>query len=151
MRPGMPYRRDAGFTLLGVLVAFTILLVGIAGIVTAFSSGLTLEREGALAFDSHYLLEELAPTIKAELRERVARGESGQIEIRRRDVLTRPGLAYEATAIQAQGDRLGQGYLVKIDIVSQSPRGERRTSLDWVPMILGPSPEDLARKMMGSN
>jgi prepilin-type N-terminal cleavage/methylation domain-containing protein len=146
----VPHAAEAGFTLIEVLVAFSILLVGITGIITAFSAGLALEREGSMTFDAHHLLEELGPTVKSDLMVRTQAGESGDLRLTRRPVPGYPGLEYEVQAMPMPDDVLGHGYLVKIDIIAQRPGGERRTSLDYVPMILAPSTEDLVRRMMSA-
>lgn len=139
---------NAGFTLIEVLVAFTILLVGMAGIITAFSAGLTLEQEGRTAFEGGFYLDELRPLVRDQLIAKILSGQSGDLKIARSEVPGRPGLFYEATARAMPGDSLGYGYLVKIDVIAPRPGGDRRESSEFSPMILAPSQQELIRKAL---
>lgn len=143
-------RAARGFTLVEVLVAFSILVVGIAGIITAFSAGLSLEQEGQSTFDGHYLLEELRPSVREELLKLAESGRTGDLKLARRPVPGFANLSYEVVAVPMPDDAMGQGYLVKIDIVTPRPTGERRTSLEYVPMILAPRADRLVRELTGA-
>jgi len=138
---------QGGFTLIEILVAFSLLLVGMTGIITMFATGMRLERAGSVAFDGAVVLDELQPQIIEKLRKmRAQDGGAGELSIARTDVPGQPGLTYTARAVPFPGDEDGHGYLVNVFVMPAGVTEEDAFSLGWLPVRLQPRFEELVRK-----
>lgn len=136
-------KRQAGFTLVEILVAFALLLVGMTGIISMFSAGLRLERAGTRAFDGALLLDEITPAVREEIRARAAGASGEEIVIGRTPVPDRPGLSYDAAARPIEDSLDGRGYLVRVRVFSAGADEDDASSFGWLPMELEPSFDEL--------
>ena len=140
-------RETAGFTLVELLVAFSLLLVGMTGIIALFAAGLRLERQGTLEYEGAVLLDELRPRVRQALLEQLKAGDAESLGIERTAVPSQPGLFYQADAVRMPDDPLGHGWLVTIKVFARQTAGEREYSLGLMPMRLGPEYDELVRGM----
>ncbi|MEE9392880.1 MAG: prepilin-type N-terminal cleavage/methylation domain-containing protein [Planctomycetota bacterium] len=140
--------QQAGFTLIEILVAFSLLLVGMAGIISMFAAGMRLERAGSLAFDGAVILDELSPEIIEDFRLQRAANKAGGVELRieRSEVKGHPGMTYSARAIPFPDDEEGHGYLVNVFVMPAGVAEEDAFSQGWLPVRLRPRFEELVRK-----
>lgn len=141
-------RSEAGFTLIEVLVAFTILLVGMTGIIAMFGTGLKMERRGRDAYESALMMDELKPAIRRELRDRVKKGASGEIRIEEREVPGQPELRYRVHAVPIPEAKDAGGWLVEIRVAPPGTDEEDAYSFGWLPWHLGPEYDELVRKTL---
>ena len=129
----------AGFTLVELLVAFTILLIGMTGIITMFSAGLMLEREGDLLQDTSLVQSELESEVRRELARRVAAGgESIDLDFARREVPGRLGLEWQADVVPVPDDDTGRAFLVRITVFSPGAPREREFTWGYLPVAVAP-------------
>ncbi|MCA9321177.1 MAG: prepilin-type N-terminal cleavage/methylation domain-containing protein [Planctomycetes bacterium] len=138
--------KQSGFTLVELLVAFSILLVGMTGIIAMFSAGLSLEREATLEFEAEAAIDELAPIVRSRLLALVAQGESGNVELPLEPVPGRPGLDYEVSALAMSDLGARGGYLVRVRIIPRGRGADDAIDHGFLPMRLGREFEDLVRE-----
>lgn len=141
-------RADAGFTLVEILVAFTILLVGMTGIIAMFGTGLKMERRGRDAYESALLIDELRSEVRKELRARVKAGAAGEIRIEEREVPGQPELRYRVRAVPIPEAKEAGGWLVEIRVAPPGTDEEDAYSFGWLPWQLGPEYDELVRKTL---
>ncbi len=141
-------RPRRGFTIIELIIAFTILLVGMTGIITMFSAGLTLDREGTLRADTARILDELQPTVHRRLFEQLQQGGDGGLSLTREVVPGFPHLDYDAQCLSMPNDEQGRGYLVTITLYSPGEPDEKTFSYGPLPMILEPDPEEMVQKAL---
>lgn len=147
-----PRRADAGFTLVELLVAFSILLVGMTGIITMFATGLSLEREATLSFEATTVLEDLRPEVIERMRLEVTGGRQGQgMTLQRRPVEGYPGLQYEVRAIQAPEDPWDRVWLVEIVVLAPTTSGFREFSNGMLPVVLEPTYEERIKEALSKD
>ncbi|MEZ6196100.1 MAG: prepilin-type N-terminal cleavage/methylation domain-containing protein [Planctomycetota bacterium] len=139
---------EGGFTLIEVLVAFSILLVGMTGIIAMFGTGLKMERRGRNAFDAALVLDELRPRVRRELDRKVSQGAQGDIRLESREVPGYPGLSYSVRAMPAPGETAGRAWLVDIRVAPTGTAEEDAFSFGWLPYRLAPTFEELVRRSM---
>jgi prepilin-type N-terminal cleavage/methylation domain-containing protein len=147
-RMSAPAAPQAGFTLVEVLVAFTILLVGMTGIIAMFGTGLKMERQGRDAYESALSIDELRPLVRDELLARVAKGASGEIRIEERELPGRPELRYRVRAVPIPEREARDGWLVEIRVAPPGTPEEDAYSFGWLPWQLRDTYDELVRKSL---
>lgn len=139
---------QSGFTIIELIIAFTILLVGMTGIITMFSAGLNLERAGSLRADTALILDELQPVVHRRLHAQLLEGEDEALSLIREPVPGFPSLDYDARCVPMPNDELGRGFLVTITVYAPAQPEEKTFSYGPLPMILEPSHEELVQKAL---
>ena len=140
--------QESGFTIIELIIAFTILLVGMTGIITMFSAGLTLEREGTLRADTARILDELQPLVHRRLHDQLSQGDDGDLSLIREPVPEFPHLDYDARCVPMPNDEQGRGYLVTITLYAAAEPAEKTFSYGPLPMILEPNPEEMVQQAL---
>ncbi len=138
--------RCTGFTLVELLVAFSILLVGMTGIVGLFSAGLNLARDAEVELDAAAAQAELHGAVRERLMALTRDGADGEIHLEREPVPGREGLEYTVDALPYPGEEGGRGWLVRIRVIPRGVSEEEGYDWGYLPMSLRPSFEDLVRK-----
>ncbi len=138
---------EAGFTLVEILVALTVLLVGMAGIIGLFSTGLTLERRSTLAIDTAVALRDIEPQIKAEITTRLAAGvDVADLSTPRSPIPGWQGLDYLTEVLPLPGSETNEGYLLKITVVPRGVQEDKGFSYGFLPIRLGQNYERLIKE-----
>ncbi len=136
----------AGFTLVELLVAFSILLVGMTGIVGLFSAGLNLARDAEVELDAAAAQAELQDLVRERLRALTRDGGDGEIHLEREPVPGREGLEYAVDAMPYPGEVGKPGWLVRIRVIPRGAAEDEGYDWGYLPMSLRPSFEELVRK-----
>ena len=124
---------QSGFTLVEVLVAFSILLIGMTAIIAMFATGLKLERKGRAAFDAAVVLDELRPAIRAELANLEATGAASDFAVENREVPGYAGLYYSVQARPISGATAESAWLVEIRVAPAGTPPQDAFSFGWLP------------------
>lgn len=147
-------RRDAasGFTLIEVLIAMALLVIGMTGILTLFSVALDLEAKAAERHDVSAALPDVVNRIADDLARRSGAADSrsalkkggGEFKL---SETSRYKCSYTIEALP--GDHDGRCVLARVQIIAPAPGGERAIDFGYVPVVL-PSP-NAARVRSGKN
>jgi prepilin-type N-terminal cleavage/methylation domain-containing protein len=137
---------QAGFTLIEILVALSVLLVGMAGVISLFSTGLSLERKSSTSIDAAVALQDVIPKVHAEMELRLKGSpEAEAFRIQRTKLDGWVGFDYSADAIPIVGAVDGSAYLLKVTVIPQGQPEEDGYSYGYLPLSLGVNYEDLVR------
>lgn len=139
---------ESGFTIIELIIAFTILLVGMTGIITMFSAGLSLDREGTLRADTARILDELQPLVHKRLYQQLQEGGDGGLSLVREPVPDFPQLTYDVHCVPMPNDEQGRGFLVTITLYSPAEPEEKTFSYGPLPMMLEPNPEEMVQNAL---
>ncbi len=115
----------AGFTLVEILVALGILLVGMTGVMALLSAGVALEKDGADRAESALLVRELLEQARADAAEAPEDGGPAAAAVPQ-PVPGRPGVSYTARFTAIPGDPTGRARVVVIEI-QREVRGRVRS------------------------
>ncbi len=142
-----------GFTLIEILIAMALLVIGMTGIMTLFSVALDLEAKAAerqavataLPDVINRISDDLAQRSKAGADSRaVAKGTAGVFPLSEG---SRYKCSYTIEALP--GDHDGRCVAARVQIIVPAPGGERAVDFGYVPVVL-PSP-NAARVRSGKN
>ena len=139
-------RNERGFTLVELLVAFSIMLVGMTGIIAMFSAGLSLERRSTLMVEANLSLEELLPHVRRELALQAKEGGGGALAIARTQVPGRNDLEYAAEAEPMPGSLDGSEYLMKLTVWATGAADDDGFSYGHLPFRIVATYEQLVRQ-----
>ncbi len=142
-------RRDgaAGFTLVEILVAMTVLLIGMTGIITLFSTGLSLERRGSLAVDAAVALEDVMPEVRRQIEERLQEAEDvDAVDLPRNPIPGWLGLDYLARARRMPDLNNPSAWLLEVTVVARGTPPDRGLSYGFLPVRFGRTYETLVRE-----
>ncbi len=129
--------REAGFTLAEILVAMSVLLVGMAGIIGLFTTGLSLERRSSLAIDTAIALRDVEPLVRDHMLARLREGaDLEELAIPRSPLPGWEGLDYVAEVKALPGVETHEGYLLKITVVPRGVREDRGFTWGFLPLQL---------------
>jgi prepilin-type N-terminal cleavage/methylation domain-containing protein len=143
---------SAGFTLIEVLIAMALLVIGMTGIMTLFSVALDLEAKAAERHDVSAALPDVINRIADDL---AAKGVAADSRARNRKLggefklseNSRYKCSYTIEAVP--GDHDGRCVMARVQIIAPAPGGERAIDFGYVPVVL-PSP-NAARVRSGKN
>jgi Tfp pilus assembly protein PilV len=113
--------------LIEILVALSVLLIGMSGILALLSTGVALSRDGAHRADAALLVEDLLHAAVDSIRAREGTGskDAANVRIERTPVPGRNDFNYEATFVRLPGEK-ERTSLVTLTI-SHFVRGRERT------------------------
>lgn len=136
----------AGFTLAEILVAMSVLLIGMAGVIGLFTTGLSLERRSSLAIDTAVALRDVEPLVRDEVTRRLLEGE----DVERLDIPRTPipgwiGLDYLADIQPLPGYETNEGYLLKITVVPRGVPDDKGFTYGYLPLRLGKTFESMVK------
>lgn len=138
-------RGTDGFTLIEILVAMMLLVIGMTGIISLFTTALDLEARAAERTDIGLALPDVVSAIKRDVANRAkspnfslkpGKGMDGEFIL---ENLPRYRCRYNLE--QIPGDVDGRGYFAEVAIVVPAPGGERSYDFGYLPIIL-PSPNE---------
>ena len=115
------------------------------GVITLFSTGLTLERRGSLAVDAAVALEDIRPKARELLLERLREEESDEVELPRNPIPGWVGLDYLVSAVRVPEAGQPDAWLMKVTVVAVGSPDDRGLSYGYLPIRLGRTYEDLVR------
>ena len=134
--------RTAGFTLIEVLIAMALLVIGMTAILTLFSVALDLEARAAERTDVAAAMPDVLNRIADDLSRRgggadsraIAKGAAGEFHLSE-------GSRYKCTYVveSLPGDSDGRCVLARVQIIVPAPGGERAIDFGYLPVVL-PSP-----------
>jgi prepilin-type N-terminal cleavage/methylation domain-containing protein len=143
----MTARNEPGFTLIEVLIAMALLVIGMTGILTLFSVALDLEAEAAERHDVASAMPEVLRLVAEDLRGRAASTDSRALRGSRREFPLAAGSRYKcAYEVEAYpGDHDGRCLLARVQIIVPAPGGERAIDFGYLPVVLPSSNAALLR------
>ncbi len=137
---------QGGFTLAEILVAMSVLLIGMAGIISLFTAGLNLERRSSLAIDTAVALRDVEPLVRAETVRRLASGDKeNDLDIPRTPIPGWVGLDYTAKILPMEGNESNEGYVMKITVIPRGAPEDKGISYGYLPLRFGPTYEEMVR------
>lgn len=139
-------RDNSGFTLVELLVAFSIMLVGMTGIIAMLSAGLAMERRSTLVIEANLALEELLPRVRAELALQTNEGGGASLAIARTQVPGRNDLEYAVEAEPMPNSSDGTEYLMKLTVWATGAVDEDGFSYGYLPFRIARTYEELVRE-----
>lgn len=137
---------QSGFTLAEILIAMSVLLIGMAGIISMFTAGLNMERRSSLAIDSAVALRDVEPLVRAETVRRLALGEKeNDFDIPRTPIPGWIGLDYTAQIMPIVGNESNEGYVMKITVIPMGAPEDKGFTYGFLPLRFGPTYEEMVR------
>jgi prepilin-type N-terminal cleavage/methylation domain-containing protein len=134
-------RADSGFTLIEILIAMGLLVIGMTGILTLFSVALDLEARAAERTDIAVAMPEVLNRVAEDLSGRAAATDTRSIKGARNEFPLAEGSRYRCSYVveTLPGDHDGRCVLARIQIIVPAPGGERAIDFGYLPVVL-PSP-----------
>lgn len=139
-------QQRAGFTLVELLVAFSIMLVGMTGIIAMLSAGLSLERQSTLVVEANLTLDELLPLVKRELALQVSEDGGQSLAIARTQVPGRSDLDYAVDAEPMPDSPDGTEYLMRLTVWAKGAADDDGFTYGYLPFRISTTYEELVRK-----
>lgn len=147
MNPNMMNRQSGGFTLVEILVAMSVLLLGMAGILGLFTAGLALERRSSLAIDTAVAMRDVEPLVRSATIKALAEGnDDGDLSIPRTPIPGWVGLDYVAEVLPLPDSETNEGYVMKITVIPRGAQEKDGFTYGYLPLRLGKSYESLVRE-----
>ena len=133
-----PASRAGGFSLIEVMAAMGLLVIGMSGILALFSAALALQKEATERLDVGMLWLAVQAEVERELAERVEL--KGRAKLKELDgielpVPGDPKYRYRATLQPMTDDPLGRGYWARIEILARTQGRGRVHDLGYVAII----------------
>jgi prepilin-type N-terminal cleavage/methylation domain-containing protein len=130
-----------GFTLIEVLIAMGLLVIGMTGILTLFSVALNFEAQAAERTDIANAMPEIMNRVAADLRVRTSSADTRALKGQRNEFPLAPGSRYRCsyTVELFPGEHDGRCVLARIQVIVPAPGGERAVDFGYIPIVL-PSP-----------
>jgi prepilin-type N-terminal cleavage/methylation domain-containing protein len=134
-------KREAGFTLIEVLLAMGLLVIGMTGILTLFSVALDLEAKAAERHEVAAAMPEIVNRIADDLKRHPVAADSRSNRRAANEFPLAEGSRYRCSYVVEQfpGDHDGRCVLARIQIIVPAPGGERAIDFGYLPVVL-PSP-----------
>ncbi len=131
--------RQSGFTLVEILVAMGLLVIGMTGIISLFSAALDLETEASERMEASLLLPEALERVgdEAAARANATAGARGRNRGDGEFVIGTTGrwrCRYLFESVP--GDDVGREVLARVTLTVPSPGGDRRYDFGYIPIIL---------------
>jgi prepilin-type N-terminal cleavage/methylation domain-containing protein len=144
---------QAGFTLVEILIAMSILLLGMTGIFSLFSTALSLQKEATERFDVSIQLSSIIAQVQDDLAHRVsASGGSGTKGL---DGQTFPvpgsnQYTYRVTLEPIPDAPDDRGFFCRIEILAKNRGDERVYDMGYRPIVPEPDNDARIRELLGS-
>jgi prepilin-type N-terminal cleavage/methylation domain-containing protein len=137
-RPGSS---QGGFTLIEVLMAMSLLVIGMTGILTLFSVALDLESRAAERHDIASAIPEILNQIADELKGKPISTDSRPGKRTEGEFPLSDGSRYKCSYLVEPfpGEHDGRCVLAHVKILVPAPGGERAIDFGYLPVVL-PSP-----------
>jgi prepilin-type N-terminal cleavage/methylation domain-containing protein len=137
----MMRERVAGFTLIEVLMAMSLLVIGMTGILTLFSVALDLEAKAAERHEVASAIPEVLNQIADELKGKPISADSRPGKRTEGEFRLSPGSRYKCSYLVEPfpGDHDARCVLAHVKIIVPAPGGERAIDFGYLPVVL-PSP-----------
>ncbi|MAG57295.1 MAG: hypothetical protein CMJ83_13460 [Planctomycetes bacterium] len=144
--------RQAGFTLIEILVAMGILLMGMTGIFAVFAASLALQKEATERFDVSMQLSAVMAQVQGDLAASLdgkSAGDATRLSGQRFPVPDNPNYSYRVWLEPIPDDPSGRGWFCRIEIIAKSRGDERVYDMGYRPIIPEPDNDARIRKLLG--
>lgn len=130
-------RRRRGFSLIEVLLAMGILVVGMTGILALFNTALQLQRRAAERIDASLHIPTVLAAVESDLAARLAdtRANRGSLDGAIFDVPGDARWRYRVHTTPIPRDPIGRGLLCRIELLPVRGDEERSFDLGYLPVI----------------
>jgi prepilin-type N-terminal cleavage/methylation domain-containing protein len=146
-------RIEAGFTLVEIIVAMGVLLVGMTGIFSLFATALGLQREATERMDTALNLPSIMSEVENEVAIRFQDPQKGP-DVLNGAVFPVPGNAayrYRLTVEPMPDDPEGRAFFCRIEILARYRGQERVYDMGYRPIIPEPDNEARIRQLLGAS
>jgi len=129
-------RTEAGFSLVEVLIAMMILVVGMIGIFALFAASLELQKEATERMDVVMNLSAVMARVEEDLAERA--GQSGgpsSLSGEKFPVPGNEGYSYRVTLEPIPDDPSGRGFFCRVEILAMYRGQERSYDMGYTPIV----------------
>jgi len=143
---------NGGFTLLEVLMAMAVLLLGMTGIFAVFGASLSLQKEAAERLDVSLALSAVMGQVQEDLAERMGGKESGarsRLTGQEFPVPGTPGYKYRVTVEPVPDDPSGRGCFCRIEIIARFRGEDRVYDMGYRPIVPEPDNDARIRALVG--
>jgi prepilin-type N-terminal cleavage/methylation domain-containing protein len=140
-----------GFTLIEVLLAMSLLAIGMAGILALFATALDLQKQAIDRWDAGLSLSAVRSEILAELSAGLAgldREDASRLAGAERPVPGEPALRYRVELLPMADQLSGRGYFARIEILARRKGQDRVFDLGWIPIVPDRNNDALIRAML---
>jgi prepilin-type N-terminal cleavage/methylation domain-containing protein len=140
-----------GFTVIEVLLAMSLLVIGMTGIMSIFTVALALQKEATERWDAGINLLQVQAEVERDLGARLGGStKAGPADLSGKDypVPGEPGLRYRVTLEAMADDPTGRGFWGRIEIIARAKGQERSYDLGYVPLIPERTNDALIRGML---
>lgn len=140
---------QGGFTLVEVLVALGVLLVGMTGVFSLFATALSLQREATERMDTALILPTIISEVEGDLAERLEGGVRNVLALSGA-TLPVPGIPayrYRVTMEPMPDDPEGRAYFCRIEILARHRGQDRVYDMGYRPVIPEPDNEVRIREL----
>lgn len=129
--------KQAGFTLVEVLAAMMVLLVGMVGVFALFAASLDLQKEATERMDVALNLSAVMSQVQADLAERVeGKGKSASsLSGQTFPVPGNKGYSYRVTLEPIPDDLSGRGFFCRVEIIARYRGEERVYDMGYRPIV----------------
>lgn len=140
---------SSGFTLIEVLLAFSILVVGMTGILALFTTALGLQAEAAQRHDVARQLGAVLGQIETDLAYRIeGKGDAGLSEGVLFPVPGEPRYRYRVTTRPIPDDPDGRGLFARVQIVSLRRGEEQVYDMGYLTVVPRADNDQLIQKLL---
>ena len=131
------FAKQGGFTLIEVLAAMMVLLVGMIGVFALFASSLSLQKEATERMDVALNLSAVMSQVQADLADRVeGRGSGGTtLSGQTFPVPGNEGYSYRVTLEPIPDDLSGRGFFCRVEIIARYRGEERVYDMGYRPIV----------------
>ncbi len=143
--------KNRGFTVIEVLLAMSLLVIGMTGIMSIFTVALSLQKEATERWDAGINLHQVQAEVERDLGARLnGSTKAGPGDLTGKDfpVPGEPGLRYRVTLEAMSDDPTGRGFWGRIEPIARSRGQERVYDLGYVPLIPERTNDALIRGML---
>jgi prepilin-type N-terminal cleavage/methylation domain-containing protein len=141
-------RARGGFSLIEILVAMGLLVVGMSGILALFSASLALQKQAAERLDVGLSLSAIQAEVEQDLARRLAADSKvSPLKLSGAEFPV-PGdrvYKYRVTLQALPGDASGRGYLCRVVVVARERGQENLYDLGYIPVVPRPDNDALIR------
>ena len=132
-----PSQTEAGFTLVEVLIAMMIMVVGMIGVFALFAASLELQKEATERMDVALNLSAVMSQVQADLAERVEAKGKGATSLsgQKFPVPGNDSYSYRVTLEPIPDDLSGRGFFCRVEIIARYRGEERVYDMGYRPIV----------------